>query len=94
MGAAHRLEVFSGQSIMMRYRMVLIHDDESREEVAGGFDDLAEACREAFRIAEEQGRRVSLSGPRWVSIYRGDALELSVQIVGPSPTAADARRTG
>jgi hypothetical protein len=78
---------------MSLYRMVLVHGDESQEAVDGGYDDLAEACRVAFRIAEDYGRRGNDGGahPQWVSIFRGDSLELSVQVTPPPAVQSEHR---
>jgi len=67
----------------MGLAVYLIFEDGKRDRVEE-FDDLSEAAGYAIKLADEIGQRPTGDGhgpPLKVAVYRGDWLEIAIQIM-------------
>ena len=67
----------------MSFFLFILYESGSRQ-LIGEFDNLADACGKAFRIADAAGEQQLFNAygrPVKVNIYMGDRLEVSVRVV-------------
>jgi hypothetical protein len=68
--------------MQMSFRIVLVRDDESHEDVRK-FEDFDDACKFLIEIADDIGKRPcgnTADMPKLAQIYDGARLEISLKI--------------